>query len=329
MAQGSGFIISADGYVVTNNHVVQNATDVTARPRRRAQPDGQGHRHRREDRPRAAQDRRAGKLSRSSNWPTAFPRIGDWVLAVGNPFGLGGTVTAGIVSARGRDIGAGPYDDFMQIDAPVNRGNSGGPTFDLHGRRGRRQHRDLSRPVGGSVGIGFAIPAERRQRRDRAIARRWLGHARLHRRADPGDHPGDRRLASDLRSNNGALVAEPQANTPAAKAGLRSGDVIVSVDGARVESPRELSRRIASLGPKRQTQIGFLREGREQTVDRAARSAARAQPQTRAAPAPARASRMLTARASDFAWRPAPMGSRSRKSNPAAPPRAPDCAKAT
>jgi serine protease Do len=263
MAQGSGFIISADGFVVTNNHVVQNATEVVL-----GLDDG-----------RSVKARVVGTDEKTdlallkieeagtypfTEWTDGAPRIGDWVLAVGNPFGLGGTVTAGIVSARGRDIGSGPYDDFIQIDAPVNRGNSGGPTFDIHGRV-VGVNTAIYSPSGGSVGIGFAIPASvardviSQLRDNGSVSRGYIGVQIQGITPEIADSLG-------LRNNRGALVAETQPNTPAAKAGLRSGDVIVSVDGAAVDNPRELSRRIASLGPKRQAQIGYIRDGREQTV---------------------------------------------------------------
>lgn len=263
MGQGSGFIISADGFVVTNNHVVKNATDVTL-----GLDDG-----------RTVKAKVIGTDEKTdlallkieeqgtypfTEWAGGTPRIGDWVLAVGNPFGLGGTVTAGIVSARGRDIGAGPYDDFIQIDAPVNRGNSGGPTFDVQGRV-VGVNTAIYSPSGGSVGIGFAIPANvardviAQLRDNGSVSRGYIGVQIQGITPEIAESMG-------LRNSKGALVAEAQANTPAAKAGLRSGDVIISVDGASVESPRELSRRIAGLGPKRQTQIGFVRNGREQTV---------------------------------------------------------------
>jgi serine protease Do len=262
-AQGSGFIISADGYVVTNNHVVKNATEVTLGL----------------DNGRSVKAKVIGADEKTdlallkieevgpypfTEWAGGAPRIGDWVLAVGNPFGLGGTVTAGIVSARGRDIGAGPYDDFIQIDAPVNRGNSGGPTFDVNGRV-VGVNTAIYSPSGGSVGIGFAIPATvardviEQLRETGTVSRGYIGVQIQAITPEIAESMG-------LRSNKGALIAETQANTPAAKAGLRSGDVIVSVDGRRVETPRELSRRIAALGPKRQTQVGFIRDGREQTV---------------------------------------------------------------
>ncbi len=263
MAQGSGFIISADGYVVTNNHVVQNATEVVL-----GLDDGRSVRAKL-----VGTDEKTDlallKIEEQGNypfveWADGVSRIGDWVLAVGNPFGLGGTVTAGIVSARGRDIGAGPYDDFIQIDAPVNRGNSGGPTFDLNGRV-VGVNTAIYSPSGGSVGIGFAIPTSvardviAQLRENGSVSRGYIGVQIQAITPEIADSLG-------LRDRNGALIAETQANTPAAKAGLRSGDVIVSVDGNRVENPRELSRRIASLGPRRQTQIGFVRDGREQTA---------------------------------------------------------------
>ena len=157
------------------------------------------------------------------------PRIGDWVLAVGNPFGLGGTVTAGIVSARGRDIGAGPYDDFIQIDAPVNKGNSGGPTFDVDGNV-IGVNTAIFSPSGGSVGIAFDIPAETvktviAQLRDKgSVTRGWIGVQIQTVTPDLADSLG-------LKKAAGALVSEPQPNSPAAKAGIESGDVITAVDG--------------------------------------------------------------------------------------------------
>ena len=157
-ALGSGFIISADGYVVTNNHVIDKASDVQI-----TLDDG-----RTVGATVVGADKKTDlallKIKDKGTYPFVefgadTPRIGDWVIAVGNPFGLGGTVTAGIVSARGRDIGAGPYDDYLQIDAPVNRGNSGGPTFDAHGNVVGVNTAIFS-PSGGSVGIGFAVPSE-------------------------------------------------------------------------------------------------------------------------------------------------------------------------
>ncbi len=262
-AQGSGFIISGDGYVVTNNHVVENATDVSL-----TLDDG---------RTVAASivgtDKKTDlallKIKDGGTWPHvdfagASPRVGEWVVAIGNPFGLGGTVTAGIVSARGRDIGSGPYDDFLQIDAPVNRGNSGGPTFNGAGEV-VGVNTAIYSPSGGSVGIGFAIPAEVARtvvaslRENGSVSRGWMGV-----QIQPVTPEIAESLA--LKSQKGALVAEAQANTPAAAAGLRSGDVIVAVNGDRVDGPRDLSRRIAGLGPEKKVEIAYLRDGVEKTV---------------------------------------------------------------
>lgn len=262
-SQGSGFIISADGYVVTNNHVVRNATEVQL-----VLDDG---------RTVAANvvgsdgktDLALLKIRESGtykfvNFADNLPRVGDWVVAIGNPFGLGGTVTAGIVSARGRDIGAGPYDDFLQIDAPVNRGNSGGPTFDMNGNVAGVNTAIYS-PSGGSVGIGFAIPA--------TVAKSVIASLRENGTVNRGYlgvqiQPVTKEIAQSLRlpNENGALIAEAQPNTPAADAGLRSGDVIVAVNGERIANPRELSRKIASLGPTRKIEVTYSREGAEKTV---------------------------------------------------------------
>src|SRR5205807_8257399 len=168
------------------------------------------------------------------------PRVGDWVVAVGNPFGLGGTVTAGIVSARGRDIGAGPYDDFIQIDAPVNKGNSGGPTFDMDGNV-IGVNTAIFSPSGGSVGIAFDIPASTvksvvAQLKDKgAVSRGWIGVQIQPVTADIAESIG-------LKTAEGALVAEPQANGPAAQAGVQAGEVITEVNGAPVKDASDLAR---------------------------------------------------------------------------------------
>ena len=189
--QGSGFFITADGYAVTNNHVVDKAETVEV-----TTDDGKTYTAKV-----IGTDPRTDialiKVDGRSDFPYVkladkAPRIGDWVLAVGNPFGLGGTVTAGIVSARGRDIGAGPYDDFIQIDAPVNKGNSGGPTFDVDGNV-IGVNTAIFSPSGGSVGIAFAIPADDREVGRRAAQGQGHGQPRLDRRADPAGHRRDRR----------------------------------------------------------------------------------------------------------------------------------------
>ena len=186
------------------------------------------------------------------------------MLAVGNPFGLGGTVTAGIVSARGRDIGAGPYDDFIQIDAPVNKGNSGGPTFDVDGNV-IGVNTAIFSPSGGSVGIAFAIPAETvksvvAQLKDKGtVTRGWIGVQIQPVTAEIADSLG-------LKTAQGALVAEPQADGPAVKAGIQAGDVITAVNGKPVKDARDLARQIGAMAPGASVKLTVLRKGEEKTV---------------------------------------------------------------
>jgi serine protease Do len=262
-ALGSGFIISADGYVVTNNHVVENATEVTLTieggksvPAKIIGADKKT-------------DLALLKITEPGTYPhvqfaEAMPRVGDWVIAVGNPFGLGGTVTAGIVSARGRDIGSGPYDDYLQIDAAVNRGNSGGPTFNASGDV-VGVNTAIYSPSGGSVGIGFAIPAE--VARDVVAALKDKGSVT---RGYIGVQiqPITPEIAESLglKSPSGALVAQAQPNTPAAAAGIVSGDVVTSVNGTKIESPHELSRKIAALGPDATANLTIIRNGAEKAI---------------------------------------------------------------
>ncbi|ACB95853.1 Do family serine endopeptidase [Beijerinckia indica] len=262
-AQGSGFIISSDGYVVTNNHVVENATEVSLTT------DGGQTLTASVVGTDKKTDLALLKINGSGTYPfvkfsNETPRVGEWVIAVGNPFGLGGTVTAGIISARGRDIGAGPYDDFLQVDAPVNRGNSGGPTFNAKGDVVGVNTAIFS-PSGGSVGIGFAIPAEVAQnvitslREKGTVARGWIGVQIQPVTAEIADSLG-------LKTSKGALVAEAQPNSPALSAGIRSGDVILGVDGERIDGPRELARKIAALGPGKSTNLMYWHDGSEKTV---------------------------------------------------------------
>ncbi|HJZ20453.1 MAG TPA: trypsin-like peptidase domain-containing protein, partial [Bradyrhizobium sp.] len=236
--QGSGFFISPDGYAVTNNHVVDSADKVEV-----TTDDGKTYSAKVIGTD-ARTDVALIKVEGGSNFPFAKlsdgkPRIGDWVLAVGNPFGLGGTVTAGIVSARGRDIGNGPYDDFIQIDAPVNKGNSGGPAFNTEGEV-MGVNTAIYSPSGGSVGIAFSIPASTvknviAQLKDKgSVSRGWIGVQIQPVTSDIADSLG-------LKKAEGALVAEPQANGPAAKAGIESGDVITAVNGETVKDARELA----------------------------------------------------------------------------------------
>jgi serine protease Do len=260
--QGSGFFITADGYAVTNNHVVDKAdtVEITA-------DDGKIY---------AAKvigtDSRTDlaliKVEGRSDFPFVkladkAPRIGDWVLAVGNPFGLGGTVTAGIVSARGRDIGAGPYDDFIQIDAPVNKGNSGGPTFDVDGNV-IGVNTAIFSPSGGSVGIAFAIPAATvqsvvAQLKDKgSVTRGWIGVQIQPVTAELAENLG-------LKAPEGALVAEPQDSGPAAKAGILAGDVITGVNGGRVKDAKDLARQIGTMAPGAAVKLTVWRKGAEKT----------------------------------------------------------------
>jgi serine protease Do len=210
------------------------------------------------------------------------PRIGDWVLAVGNPFGLGGTVTAGIVSARGRDIGAGPYDDFIQIDAPVNKGNSGGPTFDVDGNV-IGVNTAIYSPSGGSVGIAFAIPADTvktvvTQLKDKGqVTRGWIGVQIQPVNADIADSLG-------LKNADGALVSEPQSDGPAAKAGIQSGDVITAVNGQPVRDARDLAKRIGGMAPGSTVNLTVISKGSEKNVALTLGELPREQRQARATP---------------------------------------------
>src|SRR5690606_27326129 len=191
-------------------------------------------------------------------------RVGDWVVAVGNPFGLGGTVTAGIVSARGRDIGAGPYDDFLQIDAAVNRGNSGGPAFHLSGEV-VGMNTPIFSPSGGNVGIAFPIPASTPRAvlpdmiQDGAVQRGWLGAA---------IQPVTPEIAESLGRDGekGALVSNAQDDGPAKKAGIVAGDIITEVDGKEVASPKELARVIADIAPGKTVDITVWRDGKAEVM---------------------------------------------------------------
>jgi serine protease Do len=261
--EGSGFFISADGYAVTNNHVVDHAKSVQV-----TTDDGKTY---------TAKvigtdpktDLALIKVDGSNDFPYVkfadkAPRIGDWVVAVGNPYGLSETVTAGIVSARGRDIGAGPYDDFLQVDAPMNKGNSGGPTFDVDGNVVGVNTAIFS-PSGGSIGIGFAIPAETvktvvAQLKDKgSVTRGWLGVQIQSVTPDIADSLG-------LKKTEGALVAQPQADSPAAKAGIKAGDVITAVEGQPVKDSHELARKIGGMSPGSSVKIDIWRDGQSKTL---------------------------------------------------------------
>jgi serine protease Do len=256
-SQGSGFFISADGFLVTNNHVIDRSSEVQV-----LTDDG-----RTLDAKVVGTDPKTD-LALLKVEGTGFPfvplaseapRVGDWVLAVGNPFGLGGTVTAGIVSARARDIGAGPYDDFLQIDAPINRGNSGGPTFNLRGEV-IGVNTAIASPSGGNVGVAFAIPSETVQRivaqiKEKGTVERGFLGVQI--------QPVTKDIAAGigLDKTEGAIVSRIEEGSPAAKAGLRTGDVILSVNGKTVRDARDLSRQIAFMGPGTTATLQVWREG--------------------------------------------------------------------
>lgn len=261
--QGSGFFISADGYAVTNNHVVDKAESVQV-----TTDDGKTHTAKvigTDPRSDLALIKVEGGSFPYVKLADAAPRIGDWVIAVGNPFGLGGTVTAGIVSARGRDIGASAYDDFIQIDAPVNKGNSGGPTFDTNGNV-IGVNTAIFSPSGGSVGIAFAIPSDTvktivAQLKDRgSVSRGWIGVQIQPVTQDIADSLG-------LKKTEGALVAEPQKDGPAAKAGIEAGDVITAVNGDAVKDARDLAKKIGALPPKSAVKLTVLHKGADKTIN--------------------------------------------------------------
>jgi serine protease Do len=263
VGEGSGFFISPDGYAVTNNHVVNHASSVQVTTDNgtiyTAKVIGTDPKT----------DLALIKVEGKSDFPyvqfaSHRPKVGDWVVAVGNPFGLGGTVTAGIISAQGRDIGAGPYDDYVQIDAPINKGNSGGPAFDVDGNV-IGVNTAIYSPSGGSVGIGFDIPADTAKmvvaqlKKDGHVTRGWLGVQIQPVTAGIADSLG-------LKKAEGAMVDEPQSGSPAAKAGIKSGDVITAVNGAPVKDARDLARTIGMLAPDSAVKLDIVRQGEPQTV---------------------------------------------------------------
>jgi serine protease Do len=264
VALGSGFFISEDGYVVTNNHVIDGATEFTV-----SNADGKEY----SARLIGADEKTDLALLKVDDkekftyveFAKGQARVGDWVVAVGNPFGLGGTVTAGIVSALGREIGAGPYDDFIQIDASVNKGNSGGPTFNLSGEV-IGINTAIYSPSGGSVGIAFDIPAATAERvikdlKDHGeVVRGWLGVQIQPITKDIAD-------SLNLKEAKGALVSEPQEESPAQTAGIKSGDAILTVDGKPVEDARNLAQIIAGYSPDTTVKLGIWRGGKAEDVN--------------------------------------------------------------
>jgi serine protease Do len=267
MSLGSGFIIDPAGYIVTNNHVVGDGEKITVifqdNTRHPAKVIGKDEKS----------DLALLKIQTDKPLPyvkwgdSDKARVGDWVIAVGDPFGLGGTVTKGIVSARGRPIADSSYVDFLQIDAAINKGNSGGPTFDLDGNV-IGINTAIYSPNGGSVGIGFAIPANTARpviealRAHGKVSRGWLGVQIQE--ITPEIAQG---LGMNADKPNGALVAAVQPDTPAAKAGIQNGDVIVTFDGKPVDTMRDLPRLVGDTPVGKTVTIGLLRQGKSMSVE--------------------------------------------------------------
>lgn len=261
---GSGFIISADGYVVTNNHVVKDADEIVI-----TMTDGEEY-----DAKMVGSDSKTDlallKLEKAKNMPYVSwgdadkSRVGDWVLAIGNPFGLGGSASTGIISARGRDIRSGPYDDYIQVDAAINRGNSGGPLFNLQGEV-IGINTAIYSPTGGSVGIGFSIPSSLArnvitQLRDSGeVERAWIGVE---------IQPLSDDLAEGFERDNdhGALVANVTQGNPADKAGIKAGDIILSFDGEEIKEMRDLPRVVAQSTVGKNYKVVVWRNGAEKNL---------------------------------------------------------------
>lgn len=262
-AQGSGFLISDDGYVVTNHHVVDKATEISltfeSDEKYTATVVGT------DQRTDIALLKIKGdkKFTNYLEFTNQEPRVGDWVLAVGNPFGLGGTVTAGIVSAGGRNIGSGPYD-FLQIDAAVNRGNSGGPAVDLSGRV-IGVNTAIYSPSGGNVGIAFAIPAQLAKKvvdqlkSGGKVSRGWLGVTIQ----DVNDEIAD---SLDIKDPKGALITKIMDDGPSANTELKVRDVVIQVNGESVNNSRDLARKVAELQPNVDARLLVIRDGQEKSL---------------------------------------------------------------
>jgi len=262
-AEGSGFFISPDGYIVTNNHVIESATEITVRLK-----------DQRELKARVVGRDEATDLAvlkvEGRSFPyvsfaeTAMPRVGDWIIAVGNPFGLGGTATAGIVSAYGRDIGS-TFVDYIQIDAPINRGNSGGPAFDARGRV-IGVNTAIFSPSGGNVGIGFAVPADVAAQ----VTRELIARGRIDRGyigASVQTLTSEIAESLGLGERKGVLVAEVTPGGPADRAGLRTGDVVLRLNGQVTENASRLTRMVAAARPGERLRLEVLRNGAVRTIE--------------------------------------------------------------
>jgi serine protease Do len=263
--QGSGFLVDADGYIVTNNHVAGDAEKITVTL----------HDGRKFDAKLVGRDARTDlaliKIDASGLPLVAFgdsdtARVGDWVVAIGNPFGLGGTATAGIISARGRDVRLIDNDanDYLQLDAPINFGNSGGPVFNTAGQVVGVNTAIFS-PNGGNIGIGFAIPANQVKeivaelRQNGSIERGWLG-------VQIQDLDDDLADSLGLDDSRGALVVEVVAGSPAANGGVQAGDVVTRFNGQDIDSQRMLSRTVASAPPNQPARLTVWRDGRSREL---------------------------------------------------------------
>ena len=256
---GSGFVVDPTGIVITNNHVIEGADEIEV-----IFPDGTRLKAELKGTDKktdlAVLQVKPDKPLPSVSWGDSSKlRVGDWVMAIGNPFGLGGTVTLGIVSAMNRNINAGPYDDFIQTDAAINRGNSGGPLFDMNGNVVGVNTAIIS-PTGGSIGIGFSVPSDTaRNVIDQLVKfgetrRGWLG-VRIQNVTD------DLAESLNLKDAKGALIADVTATSPAEKAGLQAGDVVVTLDGREMKDSRDLSRAVGNLAPDTEVKVGILRKG--------------------------------------------------------------------
>ena len=262
-SSGSGFFISSDGYIVTNNHVVENADEikVVLKDERELDAVVVG---RDEGTDLAVLKVKGSDFAFVNFENSAKPRVGDWVITVGNPFGLGGTATAGIISAYGRDIGE-TFVDYIQIDAPINRGNSGGPTFDIYGRV-IGVNTAIFSPSGGSVGIGFAIPADVAD----AITKQLIAGGKITRGyigASIQNFTSEMAEANGMAGQKGAIVADLVPGGPSAKAGLVPGDVVVAVNGVTVRTSSELTREVAKARAGDTLHVEVLRDGKRKTVD--------------------------------------------------------------
>jgi periplasmic serine protease, Do/DeqQ family len=262
LAAGSGFIVSEDGYVVTNNHVVEDATKVTVvfedGSEQVAEIVGT------DERTDLAVLKVEGDDLPFVSFENEPSRVGDWVVAVGNPFGLGGTVTVGVISGSGRNIGGSSYGDFLQIDAAVNTGNSGGPAFNTNGEV-VGVNTAIYSPNGGNVGIAFAIPAHTVKQivtqliENGSVTRGYLGVSIQDVSKDIADGVG-------LPNARGAIVREPTEDGPAGAAGIKSGDIILKVDGDQIDDALDLSRTIAGKAPDSTVELTLWRDGAETTI---------------------------------------------------------------